>query len=375
MHNTVIRMGRLVCVCLVIALLAACSGGARRGGGYYLDDGPDANPPANLDAVPDAVPRIEPFAPSNSKPYVVFGKTYTPDTSGGPYKVQGRASWYGKKFHGNSTANGERYNMYGMTAAHPTLPLPSYARVTRVSNGKSVVVRVNDRGPFLNDRVIDLSYVAAYKLGMLGPGSAEVVVERITPDQIRNWQSAPAAVNVATASRAPGRAVVGTQALLDANPIAAQTGSASDSQTTPPLILTAPSASTPVAARANDTAQLPPVAASAASTNAPPLTPSSVPAPASNTSMAANTSTTTPPGPGSMYLQLGAFSDASKAQALAARVSSQIPVDLGASVRVEPTSNNLHRVRIGPFASREAAVQAVNPVQASTGVAPSLSPP
>ena len=226
MHDTVIRIGRLVCVCLVVALLAACSGGARRGGGYYLDDGPDANPPANLDAVPDAVPRIEPFAPSNSKPYVVFGKTYTPDTSGGPYKVQGRASWYGKKFHGNSTANGERYNMYGMTAAHPTLPLPSYARVTRVSNGKSVVLRVNDRGPFLNDRVIDLSYVAAYKLGMLGPGSAEVIVERITPDQIRNWQSAPATLNVATASRAPGRAVIGTQASLGANPIAAQTESA-----------------------------------------------------------------------------------------------------------------------------------------------------
>ena len=300
MHNTVIRVGRLVCVCLVIALLAACSGGARRGGGYYLDDGPDANPPANLDAVPDAVPRIEPFAPSNSKPYVVFGKTYTPDTSGGPYKVQGRASWYGKKFHGNSTANGERYNMYGMTAAHPTLPIPSYARVTRVSNGKSVVVRVNDRGPFLNDRVIDLSYVAAYKLGMLGPGSAEVIVERITPDQIRNWQSAPAALNVATASRAPERAVVGTQASLGANPIAAQTGSANDSQTTPSLVLTAPSASTPAAVRANDTAQLPPLAASAASTNAPAFTPSSVPAPASNTRMVANTSTTTSPGPGPM---------------------------------------------------------------------------
>ena len=96
MRDTVIRMGRLVCVCLVVVLLAACSGGARRGGGYYLDDGPDANPPANLDAVPDAVPRIEPFAPSNGKPYVVFGKTYTPDMSGGPYRVQGRASWYGK---------------------------------------------------------------------------------------------------------------------------------------------------------------------------------------------------------------------------------------------------------------------------------------
>jgi len=375
MHDTVIRSGRLVCVCLVIALLAACSGGARRGGGYYLDDGPDANPPANLDAVPDAVPRIEPFAPSNSKPYVVFGKTYTPDVSGGPYKVQGRASWYGKKFHGNSTANGERYNMYGMTAAHPTLPLPSYARVTRVANGKSVVVRVNDRGPFLNDRVIDLSYVAAYKLGMLGPGSAEVVVERITPEQIRNWQSAPAAPNVAAASRAPARAVADTQALVDANPLAAQTESANDSQTTAPLALIAPPASASWAVRGNDTAPLPPLSASTASSAAPPLTPSSVSASPSNTSVVANTFSTVPPAPGSMYLQLGAFSDVSKAQALASRVSHQIPADLSALVRVEQTANNLHRVRIGPFASREAAVQALNPVQSSTGVAPSLSPP
>lgn len=331
MHHTVLRLGRLVCVCLLVALLVACSGGARRGGGYYLDDGPDANPPANLDAVPDAVPKIEPFAPSNSKPYVVFGKTYTPDVSGGPYKKQGRASWYGKKFHGNSTANGERYNMYGMTAAHPTLPLPSYARVTRVSNGKSVVVRVNDRGPFLNDRVIDLSYVAAYKLGMLGPGSAEVVVERITPDQIRNWQSTPATMNVAAAASIP----------------------------------------TPVAARQNVSAPVPPPAQS----TLPPLAASNTPVATQSFNPAMNATTAPPAMPGSMYLQLGAFSEASKAQALAARVSSQIPADLAASVRVEQTANNLHRVRIGPFASREAAVQAVNPVQASTGVAPSLSPP
>jgi len=375
MRNTVIRIGRLVCVCFVVALLAACSGGARRGGGYYLDDGPDANPPANLDAVPDAVPKIEPFAPSNSKPYVVFGKTYTPDISGGPYTVQGRASWYGKKFHGNSTANGERYNMYGMTAAHPTLPLPSYARVTRVSTGKSVVVRVNDRGPFLNDRVIDLSYVAAYKLGMLGPGSAEVVVERITAEQIRNWQPAPAALNVATASSAPVRAVVGTQAPVEASPMTAQTEPANDSRTTAPLAVIAPPASASWAVRVDDTARLPPLSATTTSSAAPPLTPSSVSAPASNTSVVANTSTTTPPAPGSMFLQLGAFSDASKAQALASRVSNQIPADLGALVRVEQTANNLHRVRIGPFASRDAAVQALNPVQSSTGVAPSLSPP
>ena len=361
MHRTVIRMGRLVCVCLVAILLAACSGAGKRSGGYYLDDGPDANPPANLDAVPDAVPRIEPFTPSTSKPYVVFGKTYTPDVSGGPYKVQGRASWYGKKFHGNSTANGERYNMYGMTAAHPTLPLPSYARITRVSTGKSVVVRVNDRGPFLNDRVIDLSYVAAYKLGMLGPGSAEVVVERITPDQIRNWQSAPPAVNVAATTSAPSPTIVATAPAADANPVPRQTQLASD---TPSTTL---SDSTSTAVPASVSAPQPALVATAttAAFTAPPPTPSNVVTPSSGAA----------PAPGSMYLQLGAFSDLSKARALAARVSSQIPTDLGASVRVEQTSNNLHRVRIGPFASRDAAVQAVNPVQNSTGVAPSLSPP
>ena len=375
MHDTAIRLGRLVCMSLVVALLVACSGGARRGGGYYLDDGPDASPPANLDAVPDAVPRIEPFTPSTSKPYVVFGKTYTPDVSGGPYKVQGRASWYGKKFHGNSTANGERYNMYGMTAAHPTLPLPSYARITRVSSGKSVVVRVNDRGPFLNDRVIDLSYVAAYKLGMIGPGSAEVVVERITPDQIRNWQSAPATLNVATATSAPSRAVTATPALADTDPKATQTESDNDSQTAALLALTAPPASASWAVRVNDTTPLPPSSATTASSAAPSLTPSPIASAPSNTSAVVSTSTATPLAPASMYLQLGAFSDASKAQALAARVSNQIPSDLSALVRVEQTANNLHRVRIGPFASREAAVQALNPVQSSTGVAPSLSPP
>ena len=368
MHDTVIRFGRLVCMCSVIALLVACSGGARRGGGYYLDDGPDASPPANLDAVPDAVPKIEPFTLSTSKPYAVFGKTYTPDISGGPYKVQGRASWYGKKFHGNSTANGERYNMYTMTAAHPTLPLPSFARVTRISNGKSVVVRVNDRGPFLNDRVIDLSYVAAYKLGMLGPGSAEVVVERITPDQIRNWQSAPATLNVASTTTAAVQPIAAMQAVAATHAISEPTQPANNRETIAPLALASASMSTTIPAQPNASAPVPPPAQAFV----PPPAASAAPALA-NRSNPTTSASIAPPG--SMYLQLGAFSDASKAQALAARVSSQIPADLGASVRVEQTANNLHRVRIGPFASREAAVQAANPVQTSTGVAPSLSPP
>lgn len=152
-----------------------------RGGGYYLDDGPHDNPPTNLDSVPDAVPRIETLRPANMRPYVALGQTFRPMTSLTPYQESGIASWYGRRYHGKPTASGEMYNMYAMTAAHPTLPIPSYARVTNLNNGKSVVVRINDRGPFLANRVVDLSYTAAYKLDVLADGSAPVVVETIIP--------------------------------------------------------------------------------------------------------------------------------------------------------------------------------------------------
>ena len=118
------------------------------------------------------MPRIEPYASGANRPYVVFGQRYVPDTTGQPYRKQGIASWYGKKFHGNSTSIGEPYDMYAMTAAHTTLPVPSYARVTSLVNGRTVIVRVNDRGPFHSDRIMDLSYVAAYKLGIIGRAAA-----------------------------------------------------------------------------------------------------------------------------------------------------------------------------------------------------------
>ena len=153
-------------------------------GGYYLDDGPDANPPPNLDAVPDAVPKPEPLHKYANKTYVALGHTYTPAASGKGYKAQGLASWYGRRFHGKRTASGEPYDMYAMTAAHPTLPLPSYARVTSLENGKSVVVRINDRGPFHSGRIIDLSYTAAHKLGFVQNGKGRVEVESITPEEI-----------------------------------------------------------------------------------------------------------------------------------------------------------------------------------------------
>ena len=155
---------------------------APQGGGYYKDDGPEANPPANLDAVPDAVPRKEPLNPQANRTYVALGTTYTPQTTRQPYREEGVASWYGRRFNGKKTSSGEPYDMYAMTAAHPTLPIPSYARVTSLETGKSVVVRINDRGPFHSKRIIDLSYTAAYKLGYLGRGSARVRVESIDPD-------------------------------------------------------------------------------------------------------------------------------------------------------------------------------------------------
>jgi peptidoglycan lytic transglycosylase len=157
------------------------SGAPTRSGGYYKDDGPGENPPANLDGIPDATPTLEPLNRFANRPYSVFGRDYVPATSLRAYKERGLASWYGRKFHNQKTSTGETYDMYAMTAAHPTLPLPSYARVTNVATGRSVVVRVNDRGPFHPGRIIDLSYAAAYRIGIAQDGSGEVEVQSVLP--------------------------------------------------------------------------------------------------------------------------------------------------------------------------------------------------
>jgi rare lipoprotein A len=148
---------------------------------YYADDGPPLVQPANLDAVPDAVPKLEPLHRFANRPYTVLGRDFVPATTLRAYRERGVASWYGRKFHGQKTSIGELYDMFAMTAAHPTLPLPSYARVTSATNGRSVIVRVNDRGPFLHGRVIDLSYAAAHRLDIAQRGSGEVIVESIVP--------------------------------------------------------------------------------------------------------------------------------------------------------------------------------------------------
>lgn len=154
-----------------------------RKGGYYQDDGPGDNPPPNLGRVPEPQPRWEPLHRFANKPYVVLGREYVPNQTVQPYRARGIASWYGRKFHGQRTSIGDPYDMYAMTAAHPTLALPSYARVTNPANGRSVVVRVVDRGPFHADRIIDLSYTAAWKLGIVGNGSGLVEVEAIIPGE------------------------------------------------------------------------------------------------------------------------------------------------------------------------------------------------
>lgn len=161
---------------------AAATAPTTGSGAYLAGDGPGADVPTDLDSIPDAVPKFEPLHKYANRQYSALGKTYVPMQETGKYKERGTASWYGKKFHGQNTSIGEVYDMYAMTAAHPTLPIPSYARVTNVATGKSIVVRVNDRGPFLHDRIMDLSYVAAYKLGYVSNGSAEVEVESIAVD-------------------------------------------------------------------------------------------------------------------------------------------------------------------------------------------------
>jgi rare lipoprotein A len=124
---------------------------------------------------------VEPLHRGALRPYTVMGRNYVPMTAVEPYRARGVASWYGRRYHGKLTSTGEAYDMYAMSAAHPTLPLPSYVRVTSAANGRSVIVRVNDRGPFIDSRLIDLSYTAAYKLGVLAGGSALVDVELIVP--------------------------------------------------------------------------------------------------------------------------------------------------------------------------------------------------
>lgn len=163
--RAVISLGKLLLSIAVVASLVACGGSSIR-----------------YDRQGNVIPKVEERSKyGNQKSYIVFGKRYYVRSSSAGYRQRGIASWYGKKFHGRKTSNGEKYNMYGMSAAHKTLPLPTYVKVTNLENRRSVVLRVNDRGPFVKDRLIDLSYTAAKKLGIIETGTGLVEVRAVDP--------------------------------------------------------------------------------------------------------------------------------------------------------------------------------------------------
>ena len=202
-RNRLLRRITAFTALLALLVLAGCASAPRQAGEAPAEatpapvpgdvrDGPEARPPSGLAQVPDAEPRIEAIRSGGpNKPYEALGSAYVPITDERPFLERGLASWYGRKFHGRRTASGEPFDMYAMTAAHPTLPIPSYARVRNPGNGREVVVRINDRGPFQRGRIVDLSYTAALKLDLLR-GVAPVELERITPDEIRSgaWRRA-----------------------------------------------------------------------------------------------------------------------------------------------------------------------------------------
>ncbi|MBE0612468.1 MAG: septal ring lytic transglycosylase RlpA family protein [Burkholderiales bacterium] len=301
------KRGAIVRDAGVAAPKSASNGAAPRtgrGGGYYQDDGPGDSQPANLDQIADAEPRLEPLARAANNPYTVFGQQYVPRKTLAPYRQRGIGSWYGRKFHGQRTSSGEPYDMYAMTAAHTTLPIPSYARVTNLANDRSVIVRVNDRGPFLAGRLIDLSYAAAYKLGYVGAGSASVEVELITPDEI------------------PLIVAQQKKALQTASPVQP----APSPQDTPQ----APAETRPVA----------PVLAAAASPTPPePAEPAQA--------MPVDT------GAGGVYLQLGAFSGRDNAENFRVRVYQQL-VWLNDAIRIF-ARDGMYRLDLGPYRDREEA--------------------
>ncbi|MSQ50686.1 MAG: septal ring lytic transglycosylase RlpA family protein [Betaproteobacteria bacterium] len=153
----------------------------KKPGGFYTDDGPDGALPVDLDLLAEPVPKLEPMNAQANQAYSVFGREYLPLNEPSPYKRQGTASWYGRKFHGQRTSSGEVYDMFALSAAHPTLPIPSYARIVNLQNGNSVVVRINDRGPFSSGRIMDVSYAAAHRLGFVQEALANIEVQSIVP--------------------------------------------------------------------------------------------------------------------------------------------------------------------------------------------------
>jgi len=342
MHG--LRRRRLPRWVIALALLALVGCSTTRSSAPRGRDGAGANPPPNLAQVPDAEPRLEPLRTGGpNKPYEVFGRTYTPLTSDAPLSERGLASWYGRKFHGRPTSSGEPYDMYAMTAAHKTMPIPSYARVRNPANGREVVVRINDRGPFHGGRVIDLSYTAALKLGVLN-AVAPVEVERITQDAIRTgaWKAGAERALAAASPAAPPAPAAPPPLVLAAPP-----------GTNAPPAITAPE----VPAGAVTTVAIAP----AASVDAPASIDDEVPRP--------------PPRPIAMaapgfWLQLGAFRERDGALDFQRKVERELDW-LAPSLAVF-TDRDLHRLQAGPYRTRADAGGAADRLRAELQLVPMI---
>ena len=307
---------------LLAAVLAGCASGPPRGASTATPtrpspdrDAAEANPPPDLARVPDAEPKLEPIRSGGpNKPYAVLGRDYTPITRDAPFTERGIASWYGRKFHGRRTASGEVYNMYAMTAAHPTLPIPSYARVRNPANGREVVVRINDRGPFHPGRIVDLSYTAALKLDLLR-GVGPVELQRITFDDIRSG-----------AWRREGEPV----RMTEANSVAA-------------VVTAAPTVAEPVVAAA------PGLVAEVTAPVVPALVPSADTSPVADAPAAR---AFTKPARG-FWVQLGAFAQRDGAEGFHRRVSSE--ADWLAPLLAVFSDASVFRLQAGPYPSRDEA--------------------
>ncbi len=363
---------RAACAALLVAVatvLTGCGSAPPRGAGAAGvpvrpgpapsgdRDGPEASPPADLSSVPDAEPKIEPIRQGGpNKPYEVQGRDYRPITEDRPFSERGLASWYGKKFHGRRTASGEIYNMYAMTAAHPTLPIPSYVRVRNPANDREVVVRINDRGPFHSGRIIDLSYTAALKLGLL-KGVAPVELSRITFEEIRagSWRrdgNVPDGAAMAAVSRDAGgrRPSVGA---AGAGVAAEQEPSASPPVVAPPVPAPAPA---PTAA---------PMSASTSPTSTPAITTSpSAESPPADAIVAAASPRAAP----GFWVQLGVFRQRDGADGFHRRVIADL--DWLAPLLAVFSEPGTYRLQAGPYASRGEAQDVARRVREALNLVP-----
>jgi rare lipoprotein A len=364
------RALRVASAPVLLAVLAACQttptgpgNASRLPPGNSQRDGPEAHPPPNLEAVPDAVPQVEPLRTGGpNKPYEIAGKTYVPLTDDRALTEKGLASWYGKMFHGRRTASGEAYNMYAMTAAHKTLPIPSYARVRNPANGKEVIVRVNDRGPFSAGRVIDLSYTAALKLGVLN-GVAAVEITRITDDDIRSGVAIrkpspqpPGSVVQPAPPEAPAVAIDGSRPGIDAGVMNATQSPAISSGVDPGAAAAPPDAVTPVVGETVLAMAAPPPAAASAAGRAP-----------DKPDERAHADTTAGIG---YWIQLGAFKQRVGALDFQRRLIDEQP--WLAPLLAVFTDHGLNRLQAGPYTSRDDARNAAEHVRTALQLVPTI---